>query len=304
MNRFESSFKPVKKYLSLGIAALLVGASPAWALGPTPVNLGTAGDFMILSKSGITNVPTSVITGNVGTSPITGGAITGLTCPEVTGTIYTVDAAGPACRVVDAPRLTTAVLDMEAAYTNAAGRAADVTELGAGDISGLTLAPGVYKWGTAVSINTDVTLAGSATDVWIFQIAGGLTQAAATKVILANGALAKNIFWQVAGVASMGANAHFEGVILSKTSATLVTGAVVNGRLLAQTNVTLQSNTVTQPAPGGGNVNPPRQRCNQGVGNGPEGCDPGNSNQGNPFRSNDERGGVPGDPGRKGGNQL
>lgn len=213
------------------------------------VSLGTAGDFVILSKTGITNVPTSVITGNIGTSPITGAAITGLDCVQVTGTIYTVDAAGPACRVADATRLSTAVLDMQAAYTDAAGRAADITELGTGSIGGLTLAPGVYKWSTAVSIPTDVTLAGSATDVWIFQIAGNLTQAAATKVILAHGALAKNIFWQVAGVASFGATAHSEGVILGKTGITSVTGATFNGRLLAQTAVTLQSNTVTQPAP-------------------------------------------------------
>ena len=137
---------------------------------------------------------------------------------------------------------------MEAAYTNAAGRAADVTELGSGYIGGLTLAPGVYKWSSVVTILTDVTLSGGANDVWIFQIAGGLTQAAATRVNLIGGALAKNIFWQVAGVASMGATAHMEGVILSATGITLVTGASVNGRLLAQTAVTLQMNTVTSPA--------------------------------------------------------
>ena len=253
MNRFERSFKPVKKYLSpclLGIAALLGGASPAWALGPAPVSLGTAGNFVILAKSGITNVPTSAVTGDVGTSPITGAAIAGLTCIEVIGTIYTVDAAGPApCSVMHPTRLTTAVSDMEAAYTNAAGRAADVTELGTGNIGGLTLPPGVYKWSSAVTIPTDVTLSGGANDVWIFQIAGRLTQAAATRVNLLGGALAKNIFWQVADVASMGAHAHFEGVLLAATGITLVTGASVNGRLLAQTNVTLQSNTVAQPAP-------------------------------------------------------
>lgn len=136
---------------------------------------------------------------------------------------------------------------MEAAYTDAAGRAAGVTELGAGNIGGLTLAPGVYKWSGVVTIPTDVTLSGGPNDVWIFQMAGGLTQAANTKVILTGGAQAKNIFWQVAGVASMGAGAHMEGVILSATGITLVTGASVNGRLLAQTAVTLQMNTVTKP---------------------------------------------------------
>ena len=215
----------------------------------TAVPLGLAGDFVILSKSGITNVPASAITGNIGTSPITGAAITGLGCGEVTGNVFTVDAAGPACRVTYPAYLTAAVLDMQAAYTDAAGRAADVTELGAGNIGGLTLAPGVYKWSSAVIIPVDVTLSGGPNDVWIFQIAGGLTQAAATRVNLIGGAQAKNIFWQVAGVASMAATAHMEGVILSATGITLVTGATVNGRLLAQTAVTLQMNTVTSPAP-------------------------------------------------------
>jgi hypothetical protein len=245
-----------KMFNKMGVIALLLTAFVAapgasQAAGPAPVNLGTAGNFVILSKSGITNVPTSAVTGDVGTSPITGAAITGLTCTEVTGTIYTVDATGPdPCSVMHPTRLTTAVLNMEAAYTDAAGRPnPDYTELGGGNIGGLTLTPGLYKWSGVVTIPTDVTLAGGPNDVWIFQMAGGLTQAAATRVNLIGGALAKNIFWQVAGVASFGATAHFEGVILSATGITLVTGASVNGRLLAQTAVTLQSNTVAQPAP-------------------------------------------------------
>ena len=85
------------------------------------VNLGVAGDFVILSKSGITDVYKSTITGDVGSSPITGAAIL-VTCTEVTGTIYSVDAAGPLpCTVNNATRLTTAVGDMQTAYTDAAG---------------------------------------------------------------------------------------------------------------------------------------------------------------------------------------
>jgi hypothetical protein len=226
-----------------GVASSAIG-------GLAPVNLGTAGNFVILSKSGITNVPTSVLTGNIGTSPITGAAITGLGCAEVTGTIYTVDAAGPACRVVDPTVLTTAVLNMEAAYTDAAGRPTpNFTELGAGDISGLTLVPGLYKWGTGVLISTDVTLSGGPNDVWIFQIAGGITQASGARVLLAGGALPKNIFWQAAGVVALDTTAHMEGIVLSQTAITLATGATVNGRLLAQTAVTLDGNAVTQPAP-------------------------------------------------------
>jgi len=217
--------------------------------GPLPVDLGTAGNFVILSKSGITNVPTSIITGNIGTSPITGASITGLACSEITGTIYTVDDAGPACKVINAVLLTTAVLDMEIAYTDAAGRTtpAPTTELGAGNIGGMTLAPGLYKWGTGVTIPADVTLNGGPNDVWIFQIAQGLTMSSGTRINLSGGAQAKNIFWQVFGIADIGTTAHFEGIALVKTGITLKTGATANGRLLAQTAVTLDANAVTHP---------------------------------------------------------
>ncbi|MES2315894.1 MAG: ice-binding family protein [Pseudomonadota bacterium] len=216
-----------------------------------PVKLGSAATFALLSKTGITNVYASVIKGDVGTSPITGAAI-GLTCGEIAGGIlYTVDAAGPLpCSVTAATLLTAAVSDMEAAYTDAAGRPLpDHINLGSGEIGGKTLAPGLYKWGTTVSISKDVTLRGGPNDVWIFQIAGGIEQASATRVTLAGGALAKNVFWQSAGAVSLGTTSHFEGVILAKTMVAVKTGASVNGRLLAQTAVTLQKNTVTQPAP-------------------------------------------------------
>jgi len=230
----------------------LAGSTALFAATPTPVDLLSAGNFVILSKTGITNVPTSAITGNVGTSPITGAAITGLDCVEVTGTVYTVDATGPACRVTDATLLTTAVLDMEAAYTAAAGVPAGVgafLNVGAGTVTGLTLIPGTYTWGSTVTIPTDLTLdaQGDANAVWIFQITGTLDLAAGKQVILAGGAQAKNIFWQVADVVSLGAGSHFEGTILAKTNIAMVTGATLNGRMLAQTAVTLQSNVVSVP---------------------------------------------------------
>ena len=218
-------------------------------IGPVPVNLGTAGGFAIQSKTGITDVYPSPVAGNVGTSPITGAALL-LTCGEVSGKLFTVDAAGPLpCAIADASSLTLAVGDMEFAYDDAAGRPfPDFTELGAGEIGGLTLAPGLYKWGTGVLITTDVTLTGGPNDVWIFQIAGTLNQGNATRVTLAGGAQAKNIFWQVAGAVTIGTTAHFEGVVMAKTMIAANTGASVNGRLLAQTAVTLQMTTVTQPA--------------------------------------------------------
>jgi hypothetical protein len=236
-----------------GSSAAIQAPNPAGlqgtpAVARTAVNLGAASSFALLSKSGVTDVYASAITGDVGSSPITGAA-TLLTCAEVTGTIYSVDAAGPVpCAVTNATLLTSAVGDMQTAYADAAGRTLpDFIDPGAGEIGGLTLTPGLYKWGTSVSISTDVTLSGSATDVFILQIAGTLTQASATRVTLTGGALAKNIVWQVAGATAIGTTAHFEGVLLDQTSIAVNTGASVTGRLMAQTAITLQKNAVTQP---------------------------------------------------------
>src|SRR5205085_4149133 len=122
--------------------------------------------------------------------------------------------------------------NMESAYTDAASRPTpDFLELGTGNIGGLTLAPGLYKWTSTVTIPSDVTVSGGANDVWIFQTTGDLTMSAAKNVTLSGGALAKNIFWQVAGQVTVGANSHFEGIILGKTSVTLQTGATMNGRV-------------------------------------------------------------------------
>ena len=217
------------------------------SVGPAPVNLRSAGSFVILTKTGVSNVPTSAITGDVGASPITGAAI-GLECAEVTGTIYTVNAAGPACRIEDPVKLTTAISDMELAYSDAAGRTLpDYAELGAGDISGMTLTPGLYKWSSSVGITTGVTLTGGSEDVWIFQIAADLNVESGAIVTLAGGAQAKNIFWQVAGQTTLKTSAQFKGIILCQTLIAMQTGAKLNGRAMAQTAVTLEQNTVTQP---------------------------------------------------------
>ena len=138
---------------------------------------------------------------------------------------------------------------MEAAYTDAAGRPTpDFLEVGAGNISGMTLQPGLYKWTSTISVLDDVTISGGANDVWIFQTTGDLSVAPAKQVRLAGGAQAKNMFWQVAGNATVDGGAHFEGVLLCKTDVTLKTNATMNGRILAQTAVVLQVATVTQPA--------------------------------------------------------
>jgi hypothetical protein len=227
--------------LPLIIGGFFSGSTIA-ASGPSPINLRSAGSFAVLSQSGITDVYRSAIVGDVGTSPITGAALL-LECDEVTGNIYTVDATGPL-----PSSLSVAINDMGFAYENAAGRTSpDFTELGAGEIGGLTLAPGLYKWSSDLNISTDVTFSGGPNDVWIMQVSGELTEASAVKVTLAGGALAKNIIWQVAGSVTIGTYAHFEGVILGKTLIAVNTGASVNGRLLAQKAVTLQKSNITAP---------------------------------------------------------
>lgn len=217
------------------------------------VDLGTAGDYVILAKSGISTVPASAITGDLGVSPITATAITGFsltldstgvfsTSSQVTGKVYAANYSVPA-----PSNLTTAIGDMQTAFTDAAGRAPNVTELGAGMIGGLTLTSGVYKWSTGLLIPTNVTLSGGATDVWIFQVDKDLTVSNATSVVLSGGAVPQNVFWEVAGSVSLGTTTHFEGVILTQTMIALGTGASVHGRLLAQTEVSLEKSIVVAP---------------------------------------------------------
>lgn len=236
--------------------------------GPAPVILGGAGNYVILAKTAISTTGTTAVTGDLGISPAAASSITGFgalpldasgcfsTSSLVTGKVYAADYsfATHACATATtdtASILTTAVNDMLTAYTNAAGRAPDYTELGAGNISGMTLPPATYKWSTGVSITTGVTLNGGPNDVWIFEIAQDLTVANGAQVTLAGGALPKNIFWQVGGGTgvAIGTTAHMEGVILAAKAITVNTGASANSRLLAQSAVTLNANALTQPAP-------------------------------------------------------
>lgn len=242
------------------VAGNALAANIAWsfttAAGPAnnlaSVNLGAAGNYLILAKTAISNIPTSAITGDVGLSPaatsfITGFSITNATgyatSTQVTGKIYAADMAAPT-----PINLTTAVENMITAYNDAAGRPTpDFTELATGNIGGRTLTPGLYKWTNTVTVPSNVTISGGSDDVWIFQIAGDLTQSNDVNITLTGGAQAKNIFWQVAGTVTVGTNSHFEGIILSQTGITLQTGATLKGRTLAQTAVILDKNTLTKP---------------------------------------------------------
>lgn len=215
-----------------------------------PVQLGEYCNFVILAKSGISTVPDSDITGNIGVSPIAQSAITGFaltdgdgyaTSAQVSGFVYAADQEEPT-----PTNLTVAVNDMEAAYTDAANRPNPVeTERNNGELGGEVFEAGIYKWSTVVTASGDFTISGDEDDVWVFQIADNLTVSSDVNLTLIGGAQASNVFWQVGGSATIGTNAHFEGIILSQTSIHLQTGASLIGKLLAQTAVTLDQNIIT-----------------------------------------------------------
>jgi hypothetical protein len=238
--------------------------------GAVAVNLGAAGNFALLAETAITTTGTTAIVGNIGISPnptssITGfgtlsstlvdGASTGeyATSPLVTGKIYGADMVGTgAAAGVTPARLTTAIGDMYTAYTFAAGETnPTATELYAGNLGGVTLTPGLYKWSTGVTIPTSLTLnaEGNPNAVWVFQIAGALTVASGADILLTGGAQPQNIFWQVGGSpgATLGSTSGFNGIILSAYQVILNNGAGLNGRALAQTQVTLIGDAVTAP---------------------------------------------------------
>jgi hypothetical protein len=257
-----------KSLIIILIMAFSLGLSTrdVFATGPAIVNLGSASNFTVLSETGITDTGshTSVITGNIGSSPITAAAMNDVFCSEINGTIYGVDATyvgsgSQTCFMGNPPLSNKTLVDnavgnMLTAYNDAAGRTLPTaTELGAGNIGGMTLAPGLYKWSTDVNIPTNVTLSGGPNDVWIFQISGNLNIAsgasvpAGVKVILTGGAQVSNIFWQVGGVtgATLGTYSTFNGNILSVKQVIIQTGAVLNGGAFAQTEVTLDANLIS-----------------------------------------------------------
>jgi len=248
--------------LSLSLGCAVAGRALLEMEGLAPVGLGSAGNYVILTKAGISTVPTSVITGDIAVSPI---AATGMTVfsfvadstnvfstsEEITGKAFAADYAVPI-----PTRLTTAVSDMEAAYTDAAGRPSTRPQnmnsgvLGfGGDFGGANakLVPGVYTFGSGVTINSTIYFVGSATDVFIIQMTGDLLQVKGTQVILEGGALAENVFWQCSGKVEIGEGAHLQGILLVQTSVLFETEASLKGRVLAQTRADLQKATITAP---------------------------------------------------------
>ena len=238
------------------IFTLIIPISVMSQSSPAPVNLRTAGDFVILAKTAISTTGTTQINGDIGVSPVAASFITGFgliadpsntfsTSSLITGKAYAADYTSPT-----PSKLTTAVSNMETAYTDAAGRTLpDYTELFTGDVTGKTLTRGLYKWSTEVTVSAGgVTISGTANDIWIFQVAGNLTIGNGAVVTLSGGAVAENVFWQVAGHVTLGTTSEMKGIILCQTGIAMNTSASLYGRALAQTAVTLIANNVTQPA--------------------------------------------------------
>lgn len=278
MNKFNSISKPLMWSTTLVLAAILAGcggsSSGSSVQGPGPtgalcsgsscVPLGSTGTYVILANTAITNTPTSAITGDLGISPNTSAAITGLsltvnatndfaTSAQVTGRIYAPDYTGGQLGSAGTTpaKMTAAQNDKVNAY-NAAATVTPATgapnlNLGGGTVTGQNFTAGTWTWNSNVSLTGDNTISGSTTDVFIFQVNGTLTQSSGTKIIL-SGVLPQNVFWVVSGATAIGTTAQFQGVLLDKTAITLGTGATVTGRLQAQTAVTLDgTNTVTVP---------------------------------------------------------
>ena len=284
-----------QKYFSVCALALLTQA----AFAQSAPALGSASSFAVLSAAanggGAVTCTDSTISGDVGSSGQPASVVR--TSCSISGAVV-------------APVSAQVVADFDSAYAALALETCTQTYTQAAFTGEtLSLTPGVICFPAAATFtDTTLTLVGSSSDLWIFKIGTSGTGALTGtnfSVVMANGATACNVTWWVAEAATM-TTSNFQGTILAGAA---ITGTGVaptspyEGRALAKAAVTL-TNVAFVGCTGGSIGGTAKAKCNQGVGNGPEGCDPGNSNQGNPFRSNDERGGTPGDPGRQGGNTL
>jgi hypothetical protein len=272
--------------LTFGFAFSVTGgivqaATPA----PTAPAQGGSASFSVLAGTAVTCTD-STVNGDVGVYP--GTAITQTNC-VIVGTVHSGDTAAEA-----------AYNDFLDAYDALALVQCD--EVLTGTLAGVTLAPGVYCFDAAATLTGQLTLDGPANGIWIFKVGtsgtGALT-GTSFSVVMAGGGQSCNVYWWVAEAATL-TDSDFVGTILAGAAITITRGTFA-GDIYAKAAVTMTGTSLVGCEGGNGNGNRGKH-CNQGVGNGPEDCDPGNSNQGDPSRSNDEVGGTPGDPGRKGGN--
>jgi len=213
-----------------------LGVQEGGAGGPAIVSLGTAAQFAVLAGSTVTNTGATTVTGDLGVSP--GNAVTGFPPGTVSGTIHTGD-----------PAAAQAQSDVTVAFNDAAGRSTDVITV-SGDLTGLTLAPGLYKSTSSLAVTGALTLnaLGDEDAAFIIQMASTLTTGSGSQIILAGGAKASNVYWQVGSSATLGTNSMFKGIILADQSITLNTGAEMDGRALTLIGaVTLDANVITVP---------------------------------------------------------
>jgi hypothetical protein len=280
-----------QKYLSwcvFGMAALLYSPSLGVAAGVAP-DLGAASGFAVLGGTAVTCTD-STVEGDVGVFPVS--AFTNTRCTIAGGTPPATDAAAVQART-----------DFLSAYATLASMSCDQTLTGT--LAGANLAPGVYCLDAVAKAGT-LTLTGPSNGVWIFLVAGALT-GTNFSVVMAGGGQPCNVFWAPSAAATMTTSA-LKGTILAggATGSITLTGGTLAGQILASVAVTMTNASVigcdVLSSFSSCKQERTKKRCNQGVGNGPEGCDPGNSNQGDLSRSNDELGGTPGNTGRKGGN--
>jgi hypothetical protein len=239
------------------VALTLAFAGSALATSPPTVLLHTADSFALIAGSGISDVPTSTIAGDVGLSPASGTFYTGLTCAEVNGAVYAVNAAGPApCATMNPGLLTTATQSVTDAYVDASGRTPDITYAALDNQLGgnQTLVPGVYAFGAATTANLigNLTLAGDADSVWIFQASSSLQTANSSTVTLTGGAQSCNVFWKVGSAATLGGSSTLVGTVLAHDNISVLGAATVNGRLFAGAQaagaITLINDTIRRPA--------------------------------------------------------
>lgn len=215
-------------------AALTATPTPQSVQGP--VNLGSAASFVVLAATTITNSGATTLCGDLGLSP--GSSVTGAPVMSCGGVMHITDSSAAQ-----------AELDATTAFNTMAGLPGGT--LIAGNLGGLTLSPGLYKSTSTLAIssgNLTLDARGNPNAVFIFQIATSLTTSPGVQVILAGGAQASNVYWQVGSLCSLNTGTAFKGTIIAGTQITMNTGAVLIGRAFALTaQVTMLSNTVTMP---------------------------------------------------------
>ena len=216
--------------------AVGLGGSPAHA-AEAPVGLGTAASFAVLAGQSISNTGASVVTGDMGVAP--GTSVTGVPPLVLTGgALHVADAVADQAQS-----------DLTTAYNSAAGRST-VTDVTGQDLGGKTFTSGVVSHTSGMQLTGTVTLdaQGDPSAVFIFKAVSTLITAPNATVSLINGASPCNVYWQVGSSTTLDTGTTFVGTVMSLTSATLATGATVQGRVLARNgSVTLDTNVITRP---------------------------------------------------------